>query len=97
VIPAATTQEAREALRRFRPLAVVLDVLLQGEHSWDLLRELKNNPEMRGIPVFVVTVVDNRQKAQVLGADGFHAKPVDCAWLLRRLRLSDLSVVIRCW
>ena len=85
-IPAATTQEAREALLKFRPLAIVLDVLLQGEHSWDLLRELKNNPDMRDIPVFVITVVDNRQKALVLGADGFHAKPVDRAWLLRRLQ-----------
>src|SRR5206468_71626 len=37
VIPAASIQEAREALRSFRPVAVVLDVLLHGEHSWDLL------------------------------------------------------------
>lgn len=85
VVPAKNTKEAREALRTFRPLAVLLDVLLQGEHSWDLLRDLKQDPTTKDIPVFVVTVVDNRQKALASGANGFHAKPVDKAWLLDQL------------
>lgn len=85
VIPASTIHEAREALRAFRPLGVVLDVLLQGEHSWDLLRDLKKDQSTSTIPVFVVTVVDNKQKALALGADAFHSKPVDRAWLLERL------------
>lgn len=84
-VPAENIQQAREALQRFRPLAVVLDVLLQGEHSWDLLRELKQDSATRDIPVYVITVVDNRQKALALGADGFHAKPLDRAWLLEKL------------
>jgi CheY-like chemotaxis protein len=33
----------------------------------------------------VVTVVDNREKALALGADGFHAKPVDRGWLIQQL------------
>lgn len=86
VIPAISIHEARDALRSFRPLAVVLDVLLQGEHSWDLLRDLKQNPATKSIPVYVVTVVDNRQKALALGADGFHSKPVDRSWLLQQLQ-----------
>ena len=91
VIPAISIQEARDALRSFRPLAVVLDVLLQGEHSWDLLRDLKQNPATKDIPVYVVTVVDNRQKALALGADAFHAKPVDRSWLLQQLQNASLS------
>jgi CheY-like chemotaxis protein len=59
---------------------------LQGEHSWDLLRDLKLNPATKDIPVYVVTVVDNRQKALALGADAFHAKPVDRSWLLQQLQ-----------
>jgi len=86
VIPAISICEARAALCSFRPLAVVLDVLLQGEHSWDLLRDIKQNPATKGIPVYVVTVVDNRQKALALGADGFHSKPVDRSWLLQQLQ-----------
>jgi CheY-like chemotaxis protein len=86
VIPAISIQEARDALRSFHPLAVVLDVLLQGEHSWELLRDIKQNPATRDIPVYVVTVVDNRQKAFALGADGFNSKPIDRSWLLQQLQ-----------
>jgi signal transduction histidine kinase/CheY-like chemotaxis protein len=99
VIPAQNLKEARQALRDFRPVAVVLDVLLQGEHSWELLQELKQNPATASIPVFVVTVVDNQDKALALGADGFHAKPVERAWLIQQLdkiakRLSERQVLI---
>jgi signal transduction histidine kinase/CheY-like chemotaxis protein len=86
VIPATDLKEARAALRQFRPAAIVLDVLLQGEHSWDLLQEIKSDPATKSIPVFVVTVVDNREKSLALGADAFHAKPVDRGWLVEQLQ-----------
>ena len=85
ILPATSLKEARRALREFRPSAVILDVLLQGEHSWDLLQEIKLNPATRAIPVFVVTVIDNREKALALGADGFHPKPIERNWLIREL------------
>jgi CheY-like chemotaxis protein len=37
------------------------------------------------MPLFVVTMVDNRHKAKALGADDFAEKPVDRAWLIDRL------------
>ena len=61
-------------------------MLLQGEHSWNLLQELKQNPATKDIPVFVVTVVENQSKALALGATAFHAKPIDRAWLLNELQ-----------
>lgn len=86
VVPAQDLKEARVALQAFRPVAIVLDVLLQGEHSWDFLEELKRGPDTKDIPVFVVTVVENRQKALMLGANAFHSKPVDRLWLLSELQ-----------
>jgi signal transduction histidine kinase/CheY-like chemotaxis protein len=85
IIPAGNLKDARNALREFRPAAIILDVLLQGEHSWELLQELKENPRTSGIPVLVVTVVENREKALALGADAFHGKPVDRTWLVDQL------------
>jgi len=85
VIPAKDLVEARKALRGFRPAAIVLDVLLRGEHSWGLLQELKQDPSTSNIPVFVITVVENREKALALGADAFHSKPVDRLWLTQKL------------
>jgi signal transduction histidine kinase/CheY-like chemotaxis protein len=86
VVPAQDLKEARRALEEFKPIAIVLDVLLQGEHSWQLLQELKQNPSTREIPVFVVTVVENERKAMALGATAFHAKPIDRAWLIAQLQ-----------
>lgn len=90
VIPAQDLQEARKALQAFKPTAIVLDILLQGEHSWQFLEELKQNPATEGIPIFVITVVENEKKAMALGATGFHAKPIDRGWLLNQL-LSSIS------
>ncbi|HWF91851.1 MAG TPA: ATP-binding protein [Terriglobales bacterium] len=85
-IPAKSLKQAREALERFRPVAIILDVLLQGEHSWELLQELKCSVPDKNTPVYVVTVIDNREKALALGADGFHTKPVDRHWLMENLQ-----------
>ena len=86
VVPAQDLKEARRALGEFKPIAIVLDVLLQGEHSWNLLQELKQNSATKDIPVFVVTVVENQSKAMALGATAFHAKPIDRGWLLNQLQ-----------
>jgi signal transduction histidine kinase/CheY-like chemotaxis protein len=85
VVPARDLRDARKALRNFRPAAIILDVLLQGEHSWELLQEVKRNPSTAKIPVFVVTVVENRDKALGLGADAFRPKPVERSWLIGEL------------
>src|SRR5262249_9487945 len=85
LIPAKNLKDARKLIQEFRPLAVILDVLLEGEHSWDLLQELKRGP-LKSIPIYVVTVVDNKEKALALGADAFHGKPLDRLWLLQQLQ-----------
>jgi signal transduction histidine kinase/CheY-like chemotaxis protein len=86
LVPAHDLKEARQALQEFKPLAIVLDVLLEGEHSWQLLQEVRQNAVTKDVPVFVVTVVENEAKAMALGATGFHAKPIDRAWLLEQLK-----------
>lgn len=85
IVPARNLKEARGVLRELRPVAVILDVLLDGEHSWGLLQDLKHSPSTANIPVFVVTVVENREKALALGADAFASKPVNREWLLQQL------------
>ncbi len=85
-IPARTVREARQILRQVRPVATLLDVLLQDENTWGLLEEMKTDPATRDIPVFVVTLVENREKALALEADGYCEKPVPKQWLLDTLR-----------
>jgi DNA-binding response OmpR family regulator len=63
----------------------VLDVLLDKESGWDFLVEIKEDERTQRIPVLVVTLVENEQKAVELGADGYCVKPVDRSWLLQKL------------
>jgi signal transduction histidine kinase/CheY-like chemotaxis protein/anti-sigma regulatory factor (Ser/Thr protein kinase) len=85
IVAARTLKEARKMLQTMRPAAIILDVLLRGEHSWELLQELKRDAGTANIPILVVTIVDNRDKALALGADAFHTKPIDRVWLAEQL------------
>lgn len=85
-IPARTLREAREALAKFRPTAVILDILLEDESAWTFLGELKDGERTRDVPVIVATVIDNHRKASALGADAFGIKPLQREWLLEELR-----------
>jgi signal transduction histidine kinase/CheY-like chemotaxis protein len=86
VVPATTTAEARQVMRRITPAAIVLDILLRAEDAWSLLAELKRDGATRGVPVLVVTDVSDHQKAVALGADAFANKPIDRDWLVDNLR-----------
>jgi CheY-like chemotaxis protein len=72
-------------LKTLRPLAIVLDILLEHENSWGFLADLKRDKETREIPVYVVTMVENENKARNTGADDFHLKPIERDWLLGKL------------
>ncbi len=85
VYPARTVQAAREILRRVRPAAIVLDVLLDGEDTWQFLGSVKSHPDTRAIPVVVVTSIDDARKGLALGADVYATKPIQKQWLLTTL------------
>jgi signal transduction histidine kinase/CheY-like chemotaxis protein len=84
-ITARSVREAKKALERVSPAAIVLDLLLVGEESWGLLIELKQRPLTQHIPVVVLSGSGEERKARSLGADEFLAKPVDPRRLLSTL------------
>lgn len=84
-IPARTLKQAKAWLEKFRPTAIILDIMLAHESTWAFLSDFKQNPETLEIPVFVVTMVENQAKARMFGADAYHEKPVERQWLLNEL------------
>lgn len=70
---AAAIEDAKEILAKITPDAVILDVLLRAETSWDFLRELK--ADSRAIPVLVMSVITDERRVYGLGADAFLTKP----------------------
>lgn len=71
----SSIEAAKRVLSGADPSALILDILLRFESSWDFLRELKADPAYHNVPVLVMSVVDDEHKIYGLGADGFLIKP----------------------
>lgn len=78
-------REARRLLQQIKPAAIVLDLLLSGEDSWQWLAHLKSDESTREIPILIVTTVEDRGKAFMLGADAYQAKPIEASVLVAEL------------
>jgi len=86
VIHARSGEEALQQARLHRPQAITLDVLMPHMDGWAVLVALKADPDLREIPVIMVTVLKDRGLAFSLGASDFMTKPVDRVGLTAMLR-----------
>lgn len=84
-ISTAGLHQARRLLQGLRPAAIILDILLDGEESWQWLAHMKADEATQDIPILVATTVEDRGKGLVLGADAYHIKPVERAALIAEL------------
>jgi CheY-like chemotaxis protein/CHASE3 domain sensor protein len=71
-----TANDALAAVATYRPKAILLDMNLPDYSGLGVLDQLKRNPQMRHIPVHVVSVADYSQEALAMGAVGYAMKPV---------------------
>jgi signal transduction histidine kinase/DNA-binding response OmpR family regulator len=85
-LAAADIRRARAALRQFHPRAILLDIVLRGEDTWNWLAELKADEVTRDIPILVLSAVEDRGKGLALGADAYCVKPVKIDELLKQLQ-----------
>jgi signal transduction histidine kinase/DNA-binding response OmpR family regulator len=85
VITAAGGKEGLRLAKLRKPDAIILDVIMPDLDGWAVLRSIKSDPEMSGIPVMLVTVLGDREMGFALGAAEHLTKPVDPQELLRVL------------
>ena len=52
-------EEGLALARKLSPSLILLDVMMPGMDGWAVLRQLKADPAVQGIPVAMVTVVDD--------------------------------------
>lgn len=70
-------EEAVELARKHQPSLIALDVMLPGIDGWTLLNELINDPEVRHIPIVIISATDQSERALEEGARAFLDKPID--------------------
>ncbi len=59
-----------------KPFAITLDVILQNRDGWSVLKEIKENPITKDIPVIIVSFVGNKNVGLSLGAFDYLVKPL---------------------
>jgi signal transduction histidine kinase len=76
VVSAFGGEEGLRLAGEVKPSLITLDIKMRGMDGWDALGALKSNKKLSGIPVVILSVVDDRSKAYELGASDFMLKPV---------------------
>ena len=74
---AYSAEEAETILKKFRPDIILLDLLLPQKSGFDMLKELKSNPETKSISVIIVSNLgeaENLKKGLAMGADDYLIK-----------------------
>ncbi|WP_437815355.1 ATP-binding protein [Sorangium sp. So ce1078] len=92
VVLAANGREALESIRATRPDVIVSDVMMPEMDGFELVRRLKGDPELRDIPVLLLTARASRAEAVgglEVGADEYVSKPFDPLELRARVRAAE--------
>ena len=78
-------QEGLRLVRELRPAAVTLDIMMPDLDGWTVLAAIKGDPELAGIPVVLMSIVDQKNRGYALGAADYLVKPVDRSKLVETL------------
>ncbi len=85
VARASSGKDALVLAQELKPAVITLEVELTGEDGWEILSLLKGDPNLKEIPVVVVSVTKERSRATQLGASEFVVKPIEAGALLGTL------------
>jgi signal transduction histidine kinase/DNA-binding response OmpR family regulator/CHASE3 domain sensor protein len=75
-IVAVRGDEGIELAKKFRPAGILLDIYLPVKDGWQVMDELKSDPQTRHIPVHIMSSVEARKESLMKGAVDFINKPV---------------------
>jgi PAS domain S-box-containing protein len=86
---AANGRLGLEAARETRPVMIVSDISMPEMDGFEMCKEIKRDPALRGIPVILLTSLSSLYdviKGLDCGADNFIRKPYGASYLLDRIR-----------
>jgi signal transduction histidine kinase/CheY-like chemotaxis protein len=95
VIGCLSGEGAVEKAQEIKPMAITLDIMMPRKDGWQVLRELKKTPETQDIPVFILSIIDNKRLGFSLGAAEYLVKPLEKQVLLRKLRNLEKTATIK--
>jgi len=93
VYEASTAKETLEMVRTHRPDLIILDVILPDMRGTRLCRMIKDDPDLRGPFIILMSGVqvssNNQAKGLNVGADGYLVKPVSKKEFIARVQAME--------
>lgn len=89
ILKAVDGQQGLDMARVERPDLIIMDLSLPLLDGWAAVRQLKDDPELRNIPVVALTahaMAGDREKALDAGCDDYLAKPIRLMTLIGKVR-----------
>jgi CheY-like chemotaxis protein len=86
---AETGEEGLKLAREKMPDLITLEVVMPGIDGWTVLKSLKSDPQISGIPVVMVSISDDEDRGLAMGAADYLVKPVD------RERMAEILAAYR--
>ena len=80
---------ALEKVKKFFPDLILLDNIMPRMSGWEVTKTLKNDPKYRGIPIIMLSALDDvKDKVEgfELGVDDYITKPFNFTEVLARIR-----------
>jgi DNA-binding response OmpR family regulator len=88
IVEAQDGLQAVEKARETRPDVILLDVMMPGKNGWEVAKELKGDPDTRGIGIIMLTAIGetvNELTSPLYGVEAWLDKPFEFAELDRRI------------
>jgi CheY-like chemotaxis protein len=95
VIALSDPSQAVKRVAELKPFAVTLDIMMPGVDGWQVLAELKANPETRDIPVMICSIIEEQERGFSLGATEYLVKPIMEEDMVRALDRLNVDGSIR--
>jgi|GEM_PF-2759251 len=84
-VQASNATDALQLARESHPMLITLDIMMPDASGWWVLEKLKEDPQTAGIPVLVVTIVEDQRLVFALGASDYLGKPYDRGELIAKI------------
>jgi len=76
VIPLTDPTIALEQIKLIKPFAITLDIMMPHKDGWQVIQEVKSDPELSSIPIIICSISEDQERAYQLGVADYLVKPI---------------------